>query len=351
MQKTRESNYDLLRIISAFAIIVLHVSGTFMESPTGVNGETATLTCYINALTRFAVPCFLLLSGAFLLSNDKNADYNYFYKKAFKTIGIPVLIFTGIYIIPELLAALLIAVVDKSYQRLIDAVTMLITGEPAYHMWYVYMLIGVYLLIPIVIKVRKEMSPKTFETISYIFFVLACISLWFSERQIKWDIGSSFCYLSFLCVGYNIRAKTISNKNSLKGVLFILLGMIPLLIMGFIFDFYPAKALENIPLGNSYSILSASSGVLMFYGFSNLTIKANVSKLASLTFTIYLVHVFVLTQLMKILVQIPGAHNDLLIPVYSIIVFIISAIIAILYNKAQDVIENKIKFKKIQKSA
>ena len=73
----RESNFDLLRILCAFAVIAIHVSGQFVGAMTSdlsyarVEFESILNSTLWNVLSRFAVPCFVMLSGAFILSNNK----------------------------------------------------------------------------------------------------------------------------------------------------------------------------------------------------------------------------------------------------------------------------------------
>lgn len=82
----RQTNFDLLRIICTIAVVMIHVSGFYKAAITdeGVFDEkylrhVPTIVIY-NTLSRFAVPCFMMLSGAFLLANDKNAEYRFFIK-------------------------------------------------------------------------------------------------------------------------------------------------------------------------------------------------------------------------------------------------------------------------------
>ena len=90
--KKRETNYDLLRIISTFAVILIHVNATVLNSGEQHQGYENIVMNIINIVTRFSVPCFVMLSGAFLLSNPKNKNYKYFYAKTFYNVGIPFLI-------------------------------------------------------------------------------------------------------------------------------------------------------------------------------------------------------------------------------------------------------------------
>lgn len=107
--KQRETNYDLLRTISAIAIIWLHVSVrwvTHCSEVVAAGGDIhniALIACIYNALSRFAVPCFVMLSGAFVLDDKRTASYSEFYKNRWETIGIHALIFSVLYLLFQLL--------------------------------------------------------------------------------------------------------------------------------------------------------------------------------------------------------------------------------------------------------
>lgn len=78
----RQNNFDLLRIISTFAVVLIHANATIANdyniSLLGYNIQS-----FVNVITRFSVPCFVMLSGAFILSNTKNADYKSFMQNHF----------------------------------------------------------------------------------------------------------------------------------------------------------------------------------------------------------------------------------------------------------------------------
>ena len=76
----RQCNYDLLRIVSMIAVIILHINAHYFAES---SGTIHIIQSAINILTRFSVPCFVMLSGAFILSQPKNIDYFSFYKKVF----------------------------------------------------------------------------------------------------------------------------------------------------------------------------------------------------------------------------------------------------------------------------
>ena len=70
MKMGRLVKYDILRIVSSFAIVLLHVSASYWNVVDVHGTEFQVMTIY-NSLTRFAVPVFFMLSGLFLVSPQK----------------------------------------------------------------------------------------------------------------------------------------------------------------------------------------------------------------------------------------------------------------------------------------
>lgn len=163
MEQNRESSYDLLRVVSAVAIIAIHVSGTYQNAVTNITLFGFQYTSHIfttvlyNTLSRFAVPCFVMLSGAFILSDERNTDYRFFYKKTFRKIGIPTLLFSIFYIVFSIAKSIAaVAMGKKEWTAVFLPIIEAIQGRPFYHMWYLYMIIGVYLLVPIVHRYKND---------------------------------------------------------------------------------------------------------------------------------------------------------------------------------------------------
>lgn len=107
--KARENNYDLLRIICMIAVISIHISGNYATAANSaswleeVYTEHLLCTSLFRTIASFAVPIFIMLSGAFALSEPKNADYKYYYKKELVHIGIPTFVFSILYFVYGLL--------------------------------------------------------------------------------------------------------------------------------------------------------------------------------------------------------------------------------------------------------
>ena len=346
-----------MRVLCAFAVIVIHVSAQFVGSITSVEEYATYSFDYIfndvvyNGLSRFAVPCFIMLSGAFLLDNTKNADYLYFYKKSFKKLLIPVLVFSCLYFAYDYVLIVGKTVVlhreALSLSLLLHPVKNWIRGEPFYHMWYMYMLIGLYALVPVVLRLKETARFETFEKIAFGFLLFASLASWSNVRSVNWDPGMSFDYLGYFMAGYVIRKRCAGNNR--KAVLFLALGVAVEFLNTYL---RYVQVLDRVPeagraLFSPNCPLVVISSLLIFAGFASLKTRVNVSYLASLTFVIYLVHAGVLSVLQIVcgdkvlhLYSVTG-DSRIIIPVLCFVTFVLSVVLAVWYNKAWTAVDRK----------
>ena len=348
--KSRENNFDLLRVICAFAVIVIHVSSQFVGAITsdpmyeGVCFDHILNDALYNGLSRFAVPCFVMLSGAFLLDNDRNADFSQFYRKSFKKLLIPVLVFSIIYFLYDyvLLIGKIFVLHNEvlSMALLLEPVKQLIVGAPFYHMWYMYMLIGLYAMVPMVIRLKNEIGFDCFEKLAYIFIVVASLAGWFVAQKINWDPGMSFRYLGYLMIGYVLRKRCY--ENNARALVFIVAGLLIETINSFL---RYHQILQRIAEGDSvynlyapHAPLVVISSVLLFAGFAYLKTNISIPRLASASFVIYLVHAGILSCIQIIsrpqffaLYDVTG-DTRVIIPMLSVMTLLLSFIFAELYN-------------------
>ncbi|MCM1218385.1 MAG: acyltransferase family protein [Lachnospiraceae bacterium] len=340
----RASNYDWLRVISAIAVIMIHVSGSWFGDITNDIAEnnlnyrdieSPFWVCIYNSISRFAVPCFVMISGAFILDNEKNIEYRKFYSKSFSKIGVPTIVFSILYILYQIPLCFI-----GEGERIITMVKNIVKGSPMYHMWYMYMLIGLYLLVPITIRFKDSISEKNFHKITFIFLAFASLSMWTSNFRLSWDAGRSFEYLGYFMVGYSIR-KICKEKNNKRATLAVLAGILfEICAAGLEYRQMVAGIAES---ELKYSIVEPSSplivlaSILIFYGFTVLNIKKDVTKLSRLTLWIYLIHAGVWDFIIKV-VRLTKGENILVktdgmiwIPIFVVVVLGISCVLSKLY--------------------
>ena len=123
----RELAGDLLRGISCFTVVLLHCTCNRLEDLSFPNFA-------LNSLTAFAVPCFYMLSGAYLLQKSQSIKVTI--QKRVPKLLLPLLFWSLIYICVS---------GNITPERFID----MFFQEQATHLWYLYCLLGLYMLLPL----------------------------------------------------------------------------------------------------------------------------------------------------------------------------------------------------------
>ncbi len=229
VKKERCISLDLLRLVSAFAVVMIHVSAIYlnMVSAESIQGTPfdSFAVCVWNAVPKFAVPCFLMTGGMFVLGDEKNSEFRRFYRKAFRNIVVPTAIFSIFFVLYNILRN-----IDqvRSLQDLPGVVLRpfgeWLLGKPMYHMWYLYLLIVIYLLVPFLIRAFWGIDRSVVRKSIWIYFFFSVLSAWMVDDFVaEWNIGKVFCYLGFFLAGYAVELER--REHALPSAGWILLGL------------------------------------------------------------------------------------------------------------------------------
>ena len=147
--KNRLIGLDLLKIVSAFMIAVIHASSGVFN-----NHELGSLVwkegLVLNAATRFAVPAFLMISGALLLGRKISLE------KALKKAviaGIALFVWSFAFILTR-------KILWNDGDVVYDTVMIIFNKRVSGHLWYGYLLIWIYLFSPILNILYESLSNK-----------------------------------------------------------------------------------------------------------------------------------------------------------------------------------------------
>lgn len=175
---------------------MIHVNWRFfcLRYDTPSDSLTWSVEALINILTRFSVPCFVMISGAFLLNSKKNENAVEFYKKTSYKIFLPAVIAT------ILLIAFRLAVNILTGENPWDGMSGIPKGN-FYNMWYIWMLAGLYLLTPGILSVKNKLTHKQYVLCSLIMLVWAVISQATSQQSLSYSIGVVIAFVSYFLLG------------------------------------------------------------------------------------------------------------------------------------------------------
>ena len=144
MSKEKNVGVEFIRLCATIGVIMNHV-GVCWISAYGdtANANGLVLFKTINGLAFWPVPCFMMITG-FLLLSRQPIDYN----KAFcyfKRIAILLALFGTLFASMELFFKTKSLTLDLFVNSFVD----MIQGKTWNHLWYLYMLLGIYLILPI----------------------------------------------------------------------------------------------------------------------------------------------------------------------------------------------------------
>ncbi len=324
--KNRKNSLDLLRIIAAFSVVIIHVNAYYFRDRSNepVLDYLYITESFLNIVTRFSVPVFVMLSGAFLLQETKNKEFKYFYKKSIWKIGIPTLIVSvGLLLISEFWQML-------TTRQYMEPIKGFLAGG-IFNIWFMYMLGGLYLLTPFIIRIRETVSSKTYKVTTIFMLVWACTSQATSSFTLPYDMGVVFAFLSYFMAGdliYTAAKGEKSCKIIWYSILIIILYVVTFVSRYNGISYYLFNAFTNF---FSPTIMIAS--LLVFKIFVSMDIKRGFEKLSKYTFYIYLFHTLVYTVVFKLCGNLLPNNEIISILLVSIVTLLISLICAMVFDK------------------
>lgn len=316
-----------LRAIATISVIILHVAAPFLYKFNETKQDWWIGNIYDSAV-RFCVPIFVMITGALLLS--KEITLSDFFKKRLTRILFPFIFWSLIYIFLDIF-------LRKYHGEIIPPNTVFqeirdkfINGS-SYHLWYVYMILVLYLCIPIINRWIKNVSENQLLYFIIIWFALiicsqAFISEYISTHKLIYYIE----FIGYLVLGYYLSIKSFSHTKNLVFIpVILIMGGIAATIVGTYIASAKANKFDDILYGYMMpNVLVTAVGVFLFCKHKivrNQYIIKSILFLNRYSYGIYLMHVVVL--ILFNLIGINGAliHPIVGIPLMTMICLTISA--------------------------
>jgi surface polysaccharide O-acyltransferase-like enzyme len=334
---------DSLRVIATFAVIVLHVSAKAL-----IDGElTLNNTWWIgniyNSCVRFSVPIFLMITGSLLL--PRSYELSDFLKKRLIRIVLPFLFWSVVYIIFHLVTdswAPRIKIAQGDYLSILHvikwSVVQLLQGS-SFHLWYVYLIIGIYMFIPIIGKWIRNCSEKE---IKY-FLLIWIVTLFLNEPFFKTlkpaiDLTYFTGFLGYVILGHYLTIKSFCDKKATFSIAMLLIAVgVAVTIVGAYFYASRYPALSNAFYGYlTPNVFVVATGVFMLIKdrIINNSGVINVRNFISkYSYGVYLVHPLVLYFLSQAGISW-GLLNPIIgISITAIICLVVSTLVIFVINK------------------
>lgn len=286
-KKQRIVYLDVVRVVACLMVIIQH-------SPMPSTGEdNSVLLSAIFFLSYPCVPLFFMVSGALLLpvENLSSGSLMFIRNRLLKVL-FPTLFWTFFYLIV--------------WNQPIEWVKVLsIPFSPQGHgvLWFMYVLIGLYLIAPVISHWLRQSSKKELNFYLALWFITLSFTHLENVLLISKGYNNILCYLGgyigYFVLGYYLHTY-ISFQDRDKSLLAIVLLVVPIIIYG------TCKYI-GIPFSFSayLSLLTASMSISWFLGvkvfvqkFPLADNKAHViERVSNLSFGIYLMHIYFLAEI------------------------------------------------------
>ena len=308
---------ECLRVLAALAVIIVHVSGIYDLNIADHQDPSWWVGNVFDSFARWSVPVFVMISGALLLGG-KQEDSLQFYQKRYARLIYP-LVFWSVFFILVRLAT------NRNFflGSIPDAI---FTGTPFAHLWYVYMLVGMYAVTPFLKLIVNAVSEFGLLVLTLCLFVAAVLNL-FLGFEPEFFLLKFLPFLGYYVAGlYLNRARWVC-PNRVLLLLFLIAWVVLFLSAG------------------SASVINGRAAWLVFYDYLNPPIivmsisvflmaknglfnYSGISKYARNTFGVYLIHPVFLIFSRKMNLTGSPVLAVFVIPVASFAVFLLSDRIA-----------------------
>lgn len=281
---------DNSRIIAIFAVVILHTACE-VTNHNGLESSQWFFGAMYDALCRWCVPVFLMISGALLLDPGKKESLADFYKKRMSRILIPILFWSVFFVI----WACWMGQIKWKAPAIDYHLEMWRQGEPYYHMWFMYMIIFLYVFTPFFRTIVANTDKKDLVFFVCAAFLLAGINAAYqSMHDGRSKVFSNWflMYVPYFFAGYLIRQHKAKPSR-----LLLSLGTAILIIFTFMF-YYVGSQRYGVARGEYFydylSITVIPTSICLMYLFKSYNkpiVNAEFTKrVAGLILGVYLVH-------------------------------------------------------------
>ena len=198
----RKQFLDVLRVLATCAVVLMHVlTGATDVTDASIVPEYRSLLLSVMDLVTWCVPIFLLISGYLFLNPERTLTYPVMIKKYCRRIALAILLFGVPYAASELVVA------ERTFRVMMipEALKMTLTGHTWSHMWYLYLILFLYLITPLLKKVLQILPVWSVVAVMAVVFLGSSVAPFLNKvldiNSIPVSPDGGVYFLYYLC-GY-----------------------------------------------------------------------------------------------------------------------------------------------------
>ena len=282
MAKTRNYSIDVLRIVACMAVVLAHIIGGRDDA---LGSFEFNFCLFLKGIRRWDVPIFLMITGFFMLDPVRKFSLQKIYSKNVLRMVTALFFWSFIYAI----------VLHKPFYPL---------GSQEAHFWYLGMIIGVYIAIPVLRYIAAR--PSLLKYFMIIWFAVMLYKFLGNLVTLPFDMQNVIFvkYAGYCVLGYYVKyISTLTPSESPNigkirhGIYWLgLLGLCVTTVGGMVSQNFNSILFEY----NAPNMILCSAGILLYCACHPLNLSgrraALVLNCSECTFGIYLAHMLVLVE-------------------------------------------------------
>ena len=317
---------DWLRVFACFTVVLVHSIEPFYLGGEGTHIDSfrnAAWVAVLGSALRACVPLFVFISGYLLLPVKESMAS--FYRKRFYRVAVPLFIWVVLYaLVPQPGAA-------YSFNGSMADLARCAFNfpDPAGHLWFVYMILGVYAVMPM-ISPWLEKLPKSTEEVFLVIWLFTTVIPFFRAFSLNvfntpdvwgeasWNMFGTFHYISGF-IGYAVLGHYVRRWDPKPRKRSLLLA-VPFLLGGYVISFYwfwhftpetfpvdqPVSLAVKMETSWGFCTLGTAlmtSGIILVFKkikWQGAFYRRIVVPLSKLSYGMYLMHMFLLNFLFPV---------------------------------------------------
>ena len=316
---------DNLRAVATISVVFLHVVSALLYEK--LFSPTWFLCNFYDSMVRFCVPVFLMITGALLLGRDYSLEE--FMKKRLLRVLLPFLFWDLIYASYNVLLHSW-----KEKQFSISDIYLFFsdfTYGSSYHFWYIYLIIGIYLFVPVLNRWIKHCPEKEIVYFLSLWLVSMVVAAYLPEGFIPVSLLHFSGYTGYLVAGYYLAQKNNENKKYINAT-------VAALALGILLTFAGTWYITSRQGKFSalyYDFLQPNvmlTALAIFWWFKNSSFttrywSGSMATVSKYSYGIFLAHVLVLYTLHKVHIDGSLIHPVVGVPFTTVCCILISYLI------------------------
>ena len=342
----RNNTFSYLRALGALSIVFLHTFQYISEND-NIRGTDKIISMIVRNEMMWAVPVFVMISGALLLEEKREISLKKLYSKYVLRVLVLLLAFNAIYDVLNVILGQEVWSMTTLKEWILGA----FSGNKWRVLWYLYLLVAIYVMLPILRKLVKVFEDRDY---IYLLLILLVFQVLLPEIGLLSGKGSGFyllfytIYPFYLFIGYALYNRKIRIPLWLLWVMAVAGTILELIITPYSmvhkneYLFYMLSRYSGIvtivqAVGIYGIALSAGAGKANEEPVKDGLLSKLMLSVDSVTLGIYLVHYVFIIIINSIETFSPFKYGCWVVALLALGIFVVSWIICLILHSIPEI--------------